>query len=61
MSTENSLCEWCVKIPLHPKTLNLLCNWEEGTGPIFQLGPGSRVEDSSCPFCTLVKHAYYES
>lgn len=55
-----SLCEYCARIPFDPEVLHDL-----EALPIkdrsFSLGAGSRVENSRCPLCRLVTHAYYES
>ncbi|KAH9209037.1 heterokaryon incompatibility protein-domain-containing protein [Leptodontidium sp. 2 PMI_412] len=58
MSRESLLCTYCVQIPFDPEELSSKDGRLERT---FQLGPGSRVASSRCPFCRLVKQAYYES
>ncbi len=58
MTTDSLLCEYCVRIPFDPESLNPLTGTPAGT---FLLGSGSRLEGSACPFCLLVRHAYYQS
>lgn len=58
MSTDSLLCEYCVRIPFDPEYLNPLVGTPAGT---FLLGSESRLESSACPFCSLVRHAYYQS
>jgi hypothetical protein len=57
-TTDSLLCEYCVRIPFDPESLNPLTGTPAGT---FLLGSGSRLEGSACPFCLLVRHAYYQS
>jgi len=57
MPPTGALCLYCEKIPFDPVVLH----GGHGTLPcVFRLGRGDRVADSPCPFCRLVKHAYFE-
>ncbi|KAK5654331.1 hypothetical protein OQA88_7509 [Cercophora sp. LCS_1] len=49
------LCEYCVKIPLDPWALRALPEYETS----WSLGSGSRVKESSCPLCKLVKSIFF--
>jgi hypothetical protein len=50
------LCEYCQMIKLDAVFLSTANNKSHH----FCLGPGSRVAKSQCPFCELIRHAYYE-
>ncbi|KAL2670211.1 hypothetical protein Neosp_014678 [[Neocosmospora] mangrovei] len=58
MSPPTDLCEWCDKIFFDPETLYYLF-WETREITHYSLGPGSRVQNSSCPFCLLVAQTFY--
>ncbi|KAH7128140.1 heterokaryon incompatibility protein-domain-containing protein [Dendryphion nanum] len=56
MSALEPLCDYCVKVDLRPerpsKQLPRKDKWS--------LGPGSRIKNSRCPMCRLVRHVFYE-
>ncbi len=51
MSPPKPLCEYCAKIPLGD--LNNAPTFDE-----WQLGPGSRIQNSDCPFCGVIVRAF---
>ena len=58
MSSPDALCGYCEKIPFDPVVLDSLCKQR---GQIaFNLGTGTRVRLSPCPFCRLVVLSAHE-
>ncbi|KAF4995571.1 hypothetical protein FDECE_12770 [Fusarium decemcellulare] len=55
MSLPTTLCEYCSRIPLDPRSLDL-----EDERSKFSLGAGARIKNSSCSFCRLVFYAFDE-
>ncbi|KAF4969171.1 hypothetical protein FSARC_3547 [Fusarium sarcochroum] len=59
MQRPTTLCEYCARIPLDPRVLD-----SESDRILdlltYPLGPGSRIKNSSCPFCRLIFYTFSE-
>ncbi|KAK0620763.1 heterokaryon incompatibility protein-domain-containing protein [Immersiella caudata] len=53
MAKIEPLCQYCASIEFNYKLLN-------DAEPVWSLGPWSRLEQSRCPFCKLVRRFFHE-
>jgi hypothetical protein len=58
MSVLEPLCDYCVKVELDPKRPHPILRPFNNE---WSLGLGSRIKNSRCPICRLVKWVFYET
>ncbi|KAJ3523374.1 hypothetical protein NM208_g12478 [Fusarium decemcellulare] len=58
MSLPTTLCEYCSRIPLDPRALDL--ELQQNHRWRYPLGTGARIKNSSCPFCRLIFYTFDE-